>query len=101
MARIPLPRRVHGDRGLNDAQDAIGETLRRVVAHEQLTGRAVQSLSVPSTGVSISHGLGRTPIGWCVTDLLDAGTVYRTAWDGRTITLRSASGTVRVDLFVW
>lgn len=101
MARIPLPRRVQGERALNEAQDAIGETLRQVAYHEQLTGQAIQSVAVPSTGVSVSHGLGRTPLGWYVTDRLDAGDVYRTGWDARTLTLRSASGTVRVDLFVW
>jgi len=101
MAKVPLPKRVQGSRDLNDAQDAIGETLRRVVYHEQLTGQAVQNLSVTSTGVAISHGLGRTPIGWYLTDKVDAGDVYRTDWDNRTITLRTASGTVRGDLFVW
>ena len=80
---------------------AIGETLRRVVYHEQLTGQVVQNLSVPSTGVAISHGLGRTPIGWYLTDVLDAAAVKRTAWDSKTITLQSASGTVRCDVFVW
>lgn len=101
MARVPLPKRVQGGRDLNDAQDAIGETLRRVVYHEQLTGQVVQNLSVPSTGVAISHGLGRVPIGWYLTDMLDAAAVKRTAWDSKTITLQSASGTVRCDVFVW
>jgi hypothetical protein len=36
-----------------------------------------------------------------MTDKIDAGDVYRTAWDNKTITLRTASGTVRGDLFVW
>jgi hypothetical protein len=101
MARVPLPKRVQGSRDLNDAQDAIGETLRRVVYHEQLTGQDIQSVSVPSTGVAIAHGLGRTPIGWNMIDKTDAGDVYRTAWDSKTITLRTASGTVRGSLFVW
>ena len=102
MARVPLPKKVQTtNRELNDAQDAIGETLRRIAYFEQLTGQRVQSLSVTSTGVDVSHGLGRTPIGWMVTDIMDAGLVYRDSWDSKTITLRSNSGTVRVDVFVW
>lgn len=102
MARVPLPRRIQSaDREINDVQSAIGDTLRAVVAHEQLTGARIQSVAVPSTGIAVSHGLGRVPMGWQVTDLLDHGTVRRTAWDARTITLESNSGTVRVDVFVW
>lgn len=102
MARVPLPRRVQSaNREINDVQSAIGDTLRQVVAYEPLTGVRIQSVAVPSTGVAVSHGLGRVPIGWQVTDLLDHGTVKRTAWDSKTITLASNSGTVRVDLMVW
>lgn len=38
----------------------------------------------------ITHGLGRVPIGWFMTDL-DARTtyIYRVAWDIRELTLRS------------
>lgn len=102
MARVALPRRVQSaNREVNDVQSATGDTLRAIVAHEQLTGAHIQSVSVPSTGVTVSHGLGRVPLGWYVTDLLDHGTVKRTAWDSRTITLESNSGTVRIGLFVW
>jgi hypothetical protein len=102
MARIPLPKRVQStSRELNEAQDAIGETLRRISYHQQLTGQLIQSVTVTASGVDVSHGLGRTPIGWQWTDKIDAGDVYRTGWDSKTITLRSASGTVRVDIFVW
>ena len=100
--RLPLPKRVQSsDRLLNDAQDAIRETLRQIVEHEQLAGRTVQSVQVTSTGTSFAHGLGRTPIGWTLTDKTGAGDVYRTAWDARTVTLRTASGSVTVDVFVW
>ena len=102
MAKVPLPRRIQSaNREINDVQSVIGDTLRAVVAYEPLTGVHIQSVSVPSTGVAVSHGLGRVPIGWQVTDLLDHGTVKRTAWDSKTITLASNSGTVRVDLMVW
>jgi hypothetical protein len=102
VARIPLPKKVQtSNREVNELQDAIGETLRRIAYHQQLTGQWIQTVSVPATGVDVAHGLGRVPIGWQLTDILDGGTVYRTSWDNRTITLRSVSGTVRVDLYVW
>ena len=102
MAKIPLPHRVQStNREINDVQDAVAETLRRIVHNDQLSGQRVATVSVTSTGTEISHGLGRTPIGWYVTDILDHGTVRRTAWDSRTITLESNSGTIRCDVFVW
>lgn len=102
MARVSLPRRVQSpDRLLNDAQDAIHDTLRAVVQHEQLTGARLTNISATTSGVVVSHGLGRTPIGWHVSDLRDSGYVYRSAWDDKTITLKSNAGTVRCDVFVW
>lgn len=100
--RVNLPAKVQSpDRLLNQAQDNIHATLRQIAQHSQLTGQRVEGVTVTATGVDISHGLGRTPTGWYVTDKLDAGDVSRTAWDSKTITLRTASGSVRVDLFVW
>lgn len=101
MARVTLPQLVQGDRLLNDAQTQIHGTLRQVAQHDQLTGQAIQSVPLSTTERAVSHGLGRTPIGWYVTDKSGAGDVYRTAWDSKTLTLRTASGSVTVDLFVW
>lgn len=102
MAKVAMPQRVQStSRELNDAQGAIHGTLRNVVEHEQLTGRLVQSLSVTSSGTTIAHGLGRTPIGWHLSDVLDHGTVKRAAWDSKTITLQASAGTIRCDIFVW
>lgn len=102
MARVRLPPKVQStDREINALQSAIGDTLREVSYHDQLTGQSIQSLSVTTAGVVVSHSLGRTPIGWSLTDLLDHGTVKRTAWDSKTITLASSSGTIRCDVFVW
>jgi hypothetical protein len=102
VARIRLPQKVQSaDREINDVQAGVHDTLRQISYYAQLTGQWVQGVSATTSGVAINHGLGRTPIGWYVTDILDAGSVYRSAWDDKTLTLKSNSGTVRVDVFIW
>lgn len=102
MAKIQPPIRVQtGDRLLNAVQDAILLPLRQVLDFEELKGASLVSLTLTTTPSTISHGLGRRPIGWRVTDKTTSGDVYRTAWDERTISLRSAAGSVTCDVWVW
>lgn len=100
--RLPAPRRVQSDRrDVNDLQDATQHTLRDVVRFEELSGQRIDDLVLTADPQQISHGLGRCPIGWRLVDKRSAGDVYRTAWDGRTLSLRTDSGTVICDLFIW
>lgn len=101
MARIQPPQRVHGERVIQLVQDSIHRVLRDVCQHEQLTGVMVRGVTLTTTPQTIAHGLGRQPIGWSLSDKQDAGDVYRTAWDERSISLRTAAGTVRGDFFIW
>jgi hypothetical protein len=96
-----MPAKVQGDRLLNAAQDNIHTTLRDVVRFEELKGATIPGLVLTTTPQTIQHGLGRCPIGWRVTDKTSSGDTYRTAWDERTISLRSAAGSVACDVFVW
>lgn len=96
-----MPRQVQGDRLLNDAQSAIHATLRPIAAFEEISGVRISGLTLTTTSRAIHHGLGRRPIGWRVVDKTTSGDVYRTAWDERTVSLRSASGTVGCDVWVW
>jgi hypothetical protein len=100
--KIAMPRRVQsGDRALNSVQDATADALRPVLSFEELNGSRMDEVTLTTTAQTLAHGLGRTPIGWRVIDKIDAGDPYRTAWDERTISLRVASGTCRVTLWVW
>lgn len=102
MARVSMPKRVQStSRDLNDAQDAIAATLRDVTRFDELDGATARGVTLSTTPVGIAHGLGRMPIGWRVIDKLDPGDVYRTAWTDRTVTLRTAAGSVRCDLYFW
>lgn len=99
---LPAPRRIQSpDRLLNDVQDSIAQCLRGILQFEEFAGQRIDSLTLTTTALQISHGLGRCPKGWRIVDKTAAGDVYRTAWDERTISLRVASGTLVVDLYIW
>jgi hypothetical protein len=100
--KVALPRRVQtSDRQLNEIQDSVTATLRPMVTFEELLGVVLGEVTLTTTPQTLVHGLGRAPIGWRVIDKRDAGDPYRTDWDERTISMRVASGTARVTLWVW
>jgi len=48
----------------------------------------------------LTIGIGKTPNGWQIIDIDAAATVYRSAWDDKTITLvASANCTVQLEVF--
>lgn len=99
--RIRVPGRVQSDRIVQQVQDGVIATLRQVAELEEICGVDLRGLTLTTTPLAIVHGLGRRPIGWRVIDKTTAGDPYRTDWDDRTLTMRSASGTVVCDLRVW
>lgn len=66
---------------------------------EFLSGNTLQ-ITVTNTATKFNHGLGVTPLGWIILDKTANIDVWRTAWDDKSITLRSsASGTIKVWVF--
>ncbi len=57
-------------------------------------------VTLSSGSNEVNHLLERVPLGFFVTDIDAAVTIYRTAWDNKIITLQ-ASGAVTVTLFVF
>lgn len=48
----------------------------------------------------LAHPLQRIPLGWITVDRNGVATVYRTAWDSRTITL-TASAAVTLQIWIY
>jgi hypothetical protein len=76
---------------LNRLQDAIATAMNPIL-NDPWNSRKSISVSLLSANPNvITHGLGRTPQYWQLTDLQGAVTVYRTAWNATTITLVTGS----------
>lgn len=89
------------DPNINRALQAVGDVVSRVLGVEVINGHAIRGVSLTGSNAKrVTHGLGRTPSGWIVTDQTAAITLYRTAWDEETITLYP-SATGSVDLWVF
>ena len=61
-------------------------------------GVALKDVALTATAKEFRHGLGRVPHGFLVTDLDASATVYRTAKNRQTITLRASTN---VTASVW
>lgn len=62
----------------------------------------LEGVSISSPSTIITHGLRRQPKGWRIVDASDstALAIYRTAWDGNTITLASPDvTTISLEVF--
>lgn len=81
-------------------QDNVANVFMFLATFPILDGYLVTNIPLVSGTNVINHTLGRQPVGWIVTDRNGAATVYRTAWDARTITLNS-SGTVTISAWVF
>lgn len=51
--------------------------------------------------VQVPHGLSRQPLGWLVADATTSAVIFRTAWDGRTISLKASAGTPTISIWVF
>ena len=58
------------------------------------------STTITIAGVTINHGLGKTPSGWFLTDNTDNAVIWRASWNATTITLdSSASSNIKLWVF--
>ena len=91
-----------GDRATDDGLRAV-EHLRVVDAQRTpgSGGRAVLAVACPASGdVRVTHGLGRQPQAWWVTDVVGGdASLRRVSWDATVLVLHSSSACV-VDLWV-
>jgi len=83
-------------------QDNVGRALDRLLANPRHDFVAVRGQAlVGAANTTVSHKLGRTPVGWALTDLTgNDATVRRISWDATSLVLR-ASAAVTVSLEVW
>jgi len=105
MAKPPAFERLEtGDTAATQLQDLLTDFFQAIEDNPLLSGRMLD-LDVTTVATAFPHGLGRTPEGWIVADTYTSGgllsnTIWRTAWDDKTITLdASASFAVKVWVF--
>lgn len=89
------------NRDLMQVQDAVDQVLKPVLTNQLLNGVLIPNLSLTTTPVKFSHLLGRQPLGWFLVDDISGAAIYRTAWDARTISLRTTSGTNTISIWVF
>ena len=67
---------------------------------EVTNGKMVSASLDAATPKGITHGLGRTPVGWMLCDLTTESIVHRDSWDTSKITL-NASLTTTCKIWVF
>lgn len=84
------------------ARTVWAQAIQPVLSNAIVQGVAVNGVMfAANTALTISHGLGRTPQGFFITDINAAANVYRTAaFNASTITLE-ASAKATVNLWVF
>lgn len=94
-----LAKTVFEDQNLQGLQDNVAGVLDPLVRIAILDG--VQISATLSTGSNrISQPLQATPRGWIIVDRNGVATVYRTAWDSKTISL-TASAPVNLQIWIY
>jgi hypothetical protein len=88
------------DEIFNRIQDNVKSFCAQLTPNITLDGVRSTSQLITSSGTEVVHSLGRQPIGWYILDRNAGETIYRTAWDTKTITLK-ATGAVTVDIWVF
>jgi hypothetical protein len=92
------------DRNNNQLQSNILKTLTVLSGNALMNGIFLNSVSISSGANTINHKLGRNLIGWIVTGINAAVTLYDTQASNKTpgLTLNlTASGTATVNLYVF
>lgn len=89
------------NRDLMQVQDALDQALTPVLSNPLLDGVLLSNVTITASAAKFSHLLGRQPIGWFVVDDTSGAAIYRTAWDTRTISLRTVSGTNTVSIWMF
>ena len=68
-----------------------------------LDGELIEDVVLSTTGVNVSHGLGRPWRGWVVVDIDTTATVYRASSDDESVflRLRASAGTPIIKVWVF
>lgn len=85
---------------INALQQQVEEVLNPLVRIPLLDGVPFTDVAITTDGIQIEHGLGRTPLGFIVTDNNADVRIWRTASDSFTLTL-DASGTATISVWVY
>ena len=88
------------DELVNRIQDSVKEFADQFNGKQLLDGVLTRGILITTSGTGFNHSLNRQPIGWMLTDSNGAATVYRTAWDDKTVTLK-ASADITADVWVF
>lgn len=79
------------DQNLQFIQDNFNAAVVPIQNSPLVYGRTIESVAIATTGTAVPHNLGHQPSKWVITDQNTNTSVYRTAWDSRTITLKCGS----------
>lgn len=92
--RNPLPqfqKIITKDTEVDRLQTNLANTFNQLNNNPFLGGNLLQNVAVATGGTQITHGLNRQPQLWVLCDQNTNTTVWRTAWDTNTITLKCGS----------
>lgn len=88
------------DRELDQVQSNIAASLTPLSKAKIVDGAHVVDVELTTGTNRVGHKLERVPEGWIISDRDSAATVYRTAWDSKTVDLvASAAVTCRIWFF--
>jgi len=82
-------------------QDNLGAAINKLNRIDISDGVRITGVVVDTADTQIEHKLGRQPLGWMITDLDKASTIYRTAWDSKLLTLRASNANTTVDIWIF
>lgn len=72
-----------------------------VVASPLALGQQLSAVAIATSPTTVSHGLGRTQLGWFITDINAAATIYRTGSFNDSNMVLTASAACTVNIWVY
>jgi hypothetical protein len=96
-----LPILISDSRELNQMQTQWASSINPLLSNPLSSGVFVKQVSVVSGSNSINHKLGRKPLGWFVTNINAAITLYMTGSFDPLFLRLTASGSAAIDLYVF
>lgn len=101
MAQIPLLKT--GNQAMDLWQTRVKSQIDPLLSNKIIQGDLVQDASLSPGSNTITHNLGKIPVGWIVVDINASANVWRSAdFDKDTLTLTSsAAGPIIVSLWVF
>lgn len=104
MANIPAIPTLHfADRSINQLQQNLVQgigNLQTLISESPSGGIFITGTTLKTGSNIISQNLTRVPVGFIITDITSASTIYRAAWDNATITL-VASAPTKISLYLF